>query len=70
MPMSEAQPEVEPQRTADEQPLVFAFGIAGGWGLMARQLVIEAEESFDGTRSNDKMLAKFSEVNPDETFRL
>jgi hypothetical protein len=70
MPMSEVRPEVEPEHTVNEQLPVFAFGLAGGWGLMARQLEIEVEESFDGTRSIDKMLAKFLDVDPDETFRL
>jgi hypothetical protein len=62
--------ETEPEILAPEQTPVLRFGLPGGWGLMARQLEIEAQESFDGTRSNDKMLAKFSEFDPNETFRL
>jgi hypothetical protein len=68
--MSETMPEPTQELPTAEQTPVFRFGLPGGWGLMAHQLEIEAEESFEGTKSLDKLLIRFSEIDPDETFRL
>jgi hypothetical protein len=67
---TEKTPEQTPELSVEDHTPLFVFGMLSGWGLMARQLKIEEEESFNGARSTDKMLAKFSDIDPDETFRL
>jgi hypothetical protein len=65
--MSETTPEPVPEEPT--YPAMY-FGVPNAWGMMARQLEIEEEESFDGVRSLDKTLIRFAEIDTDETFRL
>jgi hypothetical protein len=57
-----------PVNVAYAFPFCLEFGPVCGRGFTAQHLY--PNDFGDGTRSNDKMESTFSEVDPDETFRL